>query len=136
MWLDRSAPRRSLGPSLHASVGAWAPYAGLRGHRSVGEVGGASHPLRIVANMRSHRSRRHLRLVPDPAPALVIDCAVCVARASSACTDCLVTHLVGHEEGGKVELDVDERRAVEMLAEAGLVPRSRFEPRGGATMTR
>lgn len=101
-----------------------------------GVVEGASHPLRMVRIMRSDRSHRHLRIVPEPAPALVIDCAECVARASSACADCLVTHLVGHEEGGKVEFDVDERRAVEMLAEAGLVPRSRFEPRGGATMTR
>lgn len=82
------------------------------------------------------RSHRHLHLVPDPEPTLVIDCAVCTARASDRCDDCLVTHLVGHEEGSPVELDVDEQKAVEMLADAGLVPRSRFEPPGGATMTR
>ena len=36
-----------------------------------------------------------------------------VARASAACEDCLVTHLVGHEEGEAVVLDRQEQRAVE-----------------------
>lgn len=81
------------------------------------------------------RSPRHLRLVPDPDPGLLIDCAVCVARASAACADCVVTHIVGHEEGATVVLAPGEQRAMQLLADAGLVPQSRFEPAGSATMT-
>ncbi|MDW3218548.1 MAG: hypothetical protein R8F63_08015 [Acidimicrobiales bacterium] len=84
----------------------------------------------------------HLRLVPDhPGPAfsgqiapddtLTIDCAVCVALDTAACDDCVVTCLVGHEVGTPVVLDPEERRAVDLLAEAGLVPASRFSPRPG-----
>lgn len=84
----------------------------------------------------------HLHLVPTgpdvspggvtPAPhepVLTIDCAVCEVRDTDACDDCLVSYLVGHEAGTPVELDADEKRAVDLLAEAGLVPGSRFAPR-------
>ncbi len=84
----------------------------------------------------------HLRLVPDgvdpaeflvgpPETGLTIDCDVCVAQHTDACDDCVVSYLVGHEEGTPVVLDSEERRAVELLAEAGLVPASRFSPRPG-----
>ena len=82
----------------------------------------------------------HLRLVPDPPhgfepplidPALTIDCAVCEVRHTDACDDCVVSYLVGHEAGTPVILDADEKRAVDLLAEAGLVPGSRFSPRPG-----
>ena len=85
----------------------------------------------------------HLRLVPAgsdfngssvPAgagPGLTIDCAVCEVRETDACDDCVVSYLVGHEAGTPVVLDADEKRAVELLADAGLVPASRFVPRPG-----
>lgn len=82
----------------------------------------------------------HLRLVPtgpdlfEPhatEAALTIDCAVCEVRDTDACDDCIVSYLVGHEAGTPVVLDADEKRAVELLADAGLVPASRFAPRPG-----
>jgi hypothetical protein len=82
----------------------------------------------------------HLRLVPtgpdllepySAEPALTIDCAVCEVRDTDACDDCVVSYLVGHEAGTPVVLDADEKRAVELLADAGLVPGSRFAPRPG-----
>ncbi|MEZ5167864.1 MAG: hypothetical protein R2695_15790 [Acidimicrobiales bacterium] len=86
----------------------------------------------------------HLRLVPPSgfaafaggagadtdvrsrAESLVIDCAICVARETDVCDDCAVSYLVGHETGTPVVLDGEERRAVAVLAEAGLVPSVRF----------
>jgi hypothetical protein len=84
----------------------------------------------------------HLRLVPDDADpdfhglwsdeaTLTIDCDLCVAQHTDACDDCVVSYLVGHEAGTPVVLDSEERRAVELLADAGLVPASRFDPRPG-----
>jgi hypothetical protein len=84
----------------------------------------------------------HLRLVPDDLgpdfldgprtePALTIDCAVCVAQDTDACDDCVVSYLVGHEADTPMVLDAEELRAVELLADAGLVPASRFAPRPG-----
>ena len=83
----------------------------------------------------------HLRLVPDDpgeeflaeatAPALTIDCAICVSRHTDACDDCIVSYLVDHEVDTPVVLDAEEQRAVDLLADAGLVPASRFRPRPG-----
>jgi hypothetical protein len=84
----------------------------------------------------------HLRLVPHNVgpdfldasgreAALTIDCDVCLGRETDACDDCVVSYLVGHEAGTPVVLDADELRAVDLLAEAGLVPASRFDPRPG-----
>ncbi len=86
--------------------------------------------------------RRHLRLVPDlppssefdlvgAEPALMIDCDACEMQFSDQCDDCLVSYLVGHEEGTPVMLDEDEKQAVDLLADAGLVPPSRFVQRSG-----
>ena len=49
-----------------------------------------------------------------------IDCDGCAARGP-ACGDCVVTVLLGAPPEG-VELDDAERRAIEALAEGGLVP--------------
>lgn len=81
------------------------------------------------------RHDSHLRLVSPPAsgddPAMVIDCETCARQHSSECDDCVVTYLVDHEPGVPVVLGRQEQRAVELLADAGLVPRSRFRPRHG-----
>lgn len=75
----------------------------------------------------------HLRLVREGADlvesGLTIDCDSCVKQHTEVCDDCVVSYLVGHEAGTPVVLDAGERRAVEVLAEAGLVPGSRFTPR-------
>ena len=57
---------------------------------------------------------------------MVIDCDTCVA-AGHACADCVVTVLLGRP-GRPVELDADEQRAIDVLADAGLVPRMRLVP--------
>ena len=55
-----------------------------------------------------------------------IDCDGCAARGP-ACGDCVVTVLLGAPPEG-VELDEAERRAIEVLAEGGLVPPLRLVP--------
>ena len=49
-----------------------------------------------------------------------IDCDSCAARGP-ACGDCVVTVLLGAPPEG-VELDEAERRAIEALADGGLIP--------------
>lgn len=48
-----------------------------------------------------------------------IDCDACLVRGLS-CHDCVVTALLGPPP--ELSLDDDERRALEVLAEGGLVP--------------
>jgi hypothetical protein len=57
----------------------------------------------------------------DPSPdALVIDCDSCSMRGLG-CGDCMVTVLLGGPPFG-VALDETERRAIDALAAAGLIP--------------
>ena len=63
---------------------------------------------------------------------LTIDCDMCVMQYTETCDDCVVSYLVGHTVGTPVVLDFEERRAYELLNDAGLVPSSRFVPRSGA----
>jgi hypothetical protein len=70
------------------------------------------------------RLREEMSTVP-PAPALgtdpmLIDCERCSVRGIG-CGDCVVTVLLGGPPPG-VTLNEEERRAVEVLAAAGLVP--------------
>lgn len=54
---------------------------------------------------------------------LLIDCGTCVARETDACSDCLVTFLCDVEpQAEAVVFDLDEIRAVRLLAKAGMVP--------------
>ena len=48
-----------------------------------------------------------------------LDCDTCVVRGL-ACHDCVFTVLLGQPP--ELELDDDERRALDVLAEGGLVP--------------
>lgn len=50
----------------------------------------------------------------------VIDCGTCAVRGA-ACRDCVVTVLLGAPPDG-VEIDAEERRALDTLAASGLVP--------------
>lgn len=87
-----------------------------------------SHP---VSSVRGMVNRSHLSIVPDtagrPDMIVTIDCGVCVARYTTACDDCVVTHVVGHEIGQPVEFEVGDALAIQLLADAGLVPGSKFE---------
>jgi hypothetical protein len=69
--------------------------------------------------------------------ATVIDCDRCTVRGIG-CGDCVVTVLLGGPPHG-VELDEVERRAIDILAEAGLVPPLRMveiEPSHGNELHR
>jgi hypothetical protein len=50
---------------------------------------------------------------------MLIDCDSCEVRGL-ACGDCVVTALLGAPAG--VELDAEERQAIDVLAGSGLVP--------------
>jgi hypothetical protein len=59
---------------------------------------------------------------------VLIDCDSCAVR-DLACGDCVVTVLLGAPPGG-VEVDDGERRALDVLADSGLVPRLKLVPLG------
>jgi hypothetical protein len=52
---------------------------------------------------------------------MIVDCDRCKVRGN-ACQDCVITLLLGAPPVG-VELDGGEQRALDALAEAGMVPR-------------
>lgn len=56
---------------------------------------------------------------------LVIDCQTCVARLTSACTDCIVTFLCQTPEEVPIVIEAREARVLRLLSEGGLVPQSR-----------
>lgn len=55
---------------------------------------------------------------------MIVDCDRCEVRGN-ACQDCVITVLLGPPTGG-ILLDATERRALDVLAEAGLVPQLRL----------
>ena len=59
---------------------------------------------------------------------MLIDCDGCAMR-DLACDDCVVTVLLGCPPGA-VEVDESEQRALDVLAESGLVPRLQLVPLG------
>lgn len=61
-----------------------------------------------------------------PDEGLLIDCDTCTVRGD-ACGDCVVTVMLGCAPG-PVELDADERRAIEVLGRSGLVPLLQLAP--------
>lgn len=67
---------------------------------------------------------------------MLIECASCQVR-DLACGDCVVTALLGGSDEPIVDIDEDERRALEVLADAGLIPPLRLAgPRLGSTAAR
>lgn len=58
---------------------------------------------------------------------MLIDCDRCDARPT-ACADCVIGVLLGapDDAGGPVRLEAPERRALDVLAEQGMVPRLRL----------
>lgn len=67
---------------------------------------------------------------------LSISCDECSMRRTAACTDCVVTFLVGRagaSEGATDEslvLDLDQARVVRLLGKAGLVPDLKYQVAG------
>ena len=59
---------------------------------------------------------------------MLIDCDGCAVR-DLACGDCVVTVLLGLP-GTRQEVDEGERRALDVLADSGLVPRLQLVPLG------
>lgn len=59
------------------------------------------------------------RFVSEP---LVVSCDTCVMRHSEACADCLVTFMCGDATETTVIFNIEEQRAVHLLAKAGMVP--------------
>ncbi|GAB3927304.1 hypothetical protein GCM10029976_023310 [Kribbella albertanoniae] len=54
---------------------------------------------------------------------MLIDCDACVMRGPG-CQDCVVTVVLGFaaERAGSIRIDDEERAALDVLAESGLVP--------------
>ena len=65
---------------------------------------------------------------------IIIDCDECIMRATSACTDCLVTHMCERElpQTHAVVFDIAEQRAMRWFAEAGMVPTLRHRAAANA----
>jgi hypothetical protein len=71
-----------------------------------------------------------------------ISCDDCARQCTSACDDCVVTHVLRHADESDTTaasttvnglvLDVDEARVVRMMARAGLVPDLQFQLTGDA----
>jgi hypothetical protein len=59
---------------------------------------------------------------------LVVDCDGCTGNGTSACADCVVSHVLAGEAPVRLTLESDDERAVRLLAKAGLVPDLRYEP--------
>ena len=59
-----------------------------------------------------------------------ISCDRCVARATDACRDCVVSFLVARDPDDALVIDAAELRAVRMLERAGLVPGLRHRRAG------
>ena len=58
-----------------------------------------------------------------------IDCGECAWQGTSTCDDCVVTFICDREPDDAVVIDVEEARAVRLLAEGGLVPTLRHRRR-------
>ena len=54
-----------------------------------------------------------------------ISCDDCELQGSDACDDCLVSFVLSRDPDDAVVVDVEEARAMRMLARAGLVPELR-----------
>lgn len=54
-----------------------------------------------------------------------IDCDQCVMQGTNTCRDCVVGHVL-HDLLGPIEVDREQAAALDVLAEAGLVPKLRL----------
>lgn len=62
---------------------------------------------------------------------MIIDCDECVMQHTAACDDCIVTALM--DVSGPLEIDAEEKAAIESLSDAGLVAPLRLVRRDEAS---
>lgn len=62
---------------------------------------------------------------------MLIDCDDCAMQHTAACRDCVVTHLL-RDVAGPIEVDEEQAEALEIMADAGLVPTLRLIRREAA----
>ena len=60
---------------------------------------------------------------------IAISCDDCDLQGTDACSDCLVTFVLGRDPDDAVVIDADEQRTLRSLSRAGLVPSLRFTSR-------
>jgi len=60
---------------------------------------------------------------------LRIDCAECTLEGTAACSDCVVTFVVGHEPGTALVVSAAEARSLRALERGGLAPALRHRRR-------
>jgi hypothetical protein len=65
---------------------------------------------------------------------MIIDCEACEHQETTVCDECIVPVLL-HQMSGPFELHDDEARALDNLADAGLVTPLRLVTRKGASAT-
>ncbi len=61
---------------------------------------------------------------------MLIDCNECAMQHTLACRDCVVAHLL-HDLVSPIEIDESRAAALDVLADAGLVPELRLVRRTG-----
>lgn len=127
--LDETEAVDPAGTGAVDPAGAGEPADLARSRRSARRCSGASRSAKRAKPVTSHQEERRPAGAVDVAvediDTFVVDCDRCAVRGA-ACADCVVSVLLGPP----VELvwDADERRAVDALAEAGMVPRLRLVP--------
>jgi hypothetical protein len=100
--------------------------------RGNGSVTVTSRPSRKISRITS-AGERALAVTPIrmlgamASGSFTISCDDCVARATDACADCVVTFVCDRDPGDAITIRLDEARAVRLLADAGLVPHLRHE---------
>lgn len=62
---------------------------------------------------------------------MLIDCDDCAMQHTSTCDDCVVTLLL-RDVLGPIEVDRDQAAALDVLAEAGMVPELRLVPKAAS----
>lgn len=65
------------------------------------------------------------------ADVVIIDCATCELRRTTACSDCVVSFVCDRRVGEAVVVDVAEARAIRLLGRGGLLPELRHRRRTG-----
>ncbi|MFD1860043.1 hypothetical protein EHW97_10755 [Aeromicrobium camelliae] len=73
-------------------------------------------------NQHSFAASPHGRPGDHDTESLVVDCDRCVVRSPGACADCVVSVLLGPPADDPVQIDEQERAALDALAGSGLVP--------------
>ncbi|MHB8290585.1 MAG: hypothetical protein ACYDEY_15430 [Acidimicrobiales bacterium] len=90
------------------------------------EAAGARGRLRQVSQERKARCGSFSTRVASDLRKVTIDCDECVMTGTHACDDCVVSYIVNRDVADCLVMDLDEVRAMRLLAEGGLAPRLRY----------